>query len=272
MPCSRNAPRMTAVAPLPGIPSVSNGAIAPATVAVDAAGRDDPFGDAGAELLAPGRILRLEPVRNERCHGRAGTRDDAEDRSQGATSPESRPEFPNLARRGKLRADSAARVHRFALEALLQSHEDLAETIRAHHHDQVLDTVTENRDAERKPRLAEHGIDADARNHEAEEQADERIHHRATAEGYDSHEGEHDYGEGIGRIEAQGVGSERLHDRRYRYRRHDSAAERREERPTERPRRLASPRHRIAIPKQRHVQRLAGNAKQDRGERTAVGS
>jgi hypothetical protein len=49
-----------------------------------------------------------------------------------------------------------------------------------------------------------------------------------------------------------------------------AAGERCEERPAEGFRRIALVRHRIAVPKQRHVQRLPGYAEQNRRERAAI--
>ena len=51
-----------------------------------------------------------------------------------------------------------------------------------------------------------------------------------------------------------------------------AAAKRRDERPAERLGGLAVARHGVAVPQHRHVDRLARNAEQDRGEGAAIGA
>ncbi len=65
---------------------------------------------------------------------------------------------------------------------------------------------------------------------------------------------------------------ERLGKRHHDDRRQKTAAERGDQRPAERLGRLALAAHGVAVPQHRHVDRLAGNAEQDRREGAAIGA
>ena len=155
---------------------------------------------------------------------------------------------------------------------MLQAHEHLAEAIGADHHGQVLDAVGKHGYAEGEAFGAVDRIDADAREHQSEEQADEAVHDRSAAERNHAGEPEQDDREVLGGIELESERRERMRHRDRRKGGHQTPGQGGEQRPAERLGRLALVRHRIAVPEERHIEWLSRNPEQDRGECSPVGA
>ena len=227
---------MTAVAPLPGNAERQQRHHVPADRRRGCdLRRDDPFGNAAAELLAALAVLPFDAVRDERCDRRTGARHDAADHADERRARERAAQLPRLARcsgiRVAIRPLPATRRRR---EALAEAHEHFAEPVGADHHRQVADAVAQDVAAEREAVHAVDLVDADRRHEHAEEQADERVGERSAAECHDAGEAEQHDREVLGRIERQRDLRERHGERDHHRCRDEPARQCREERPAER--------------------------------------
>ena len=231
---------------------------------------NDAFRNSRSHLLPAPAELSFEAVAHERRDGGAGPRDEADDIAEQARSRKHALEAEDLAQAWQLGASAGDLLDRLAGETGLQAQQDLADAVGTDHHHQELDAVGQQRRAEGQPIGAVDRVGPHRADQQSDGEADERIRQGTAAQRHDAGQPEQQDGKVFRRGEAQRKGRKRLCQEHHDDGGQGAADEGRHQRPPERLGRLAAPPHGVAVPEHGHIDRLAGDAKQDGGEGAAV--
>ena len=236
---------MIAVAPLPGMPIVEQRHQRPADRGGGRRlGRDDALGGAGAQRLRGSCRTGSPAVGDEgrdggarararcprRCPSRCRARTVAFIASMLGEARERRPE----------RAAPAPLSPRLRREPGAHAREHLADAVGAHHHQQELDAVLQERLAEGEALGAVDRVDADGRDEQPEAQADQRVDERSCPRASPRSPGRRTRSRRTPATRsASAMLRHRLGEQHHHDRRDQAAHESGHERPAERQRRLA---------------------------------
>ena len=216
--------------------------------------------------------MRLDAVAHERRDGGAGAGQQADEIADDRRAQEHPLDVVELLQGRQFGARVRNLVERLGGEAGLQARQHFADAIGADHHHEKFDAVGKDRRAESEAIGAVDRIGADRRNQNADAHADERVGERALADRHHAQQAEQHDHEIFRRREAQREFRQRLGQRHHDHGRQKAAAKRCDQRPAQRLGRLALAAHGVAVPQHGHVDRLARNAEQNRGESAAIGA
>ena len=203
-PHSTSAASRIAVVPLPGMPSVSSGTSAPPVSALFApSGRGHALDRAVAEFLRMLRDRLLDAVAHERSDGRARAGQYADEEAH-HRAVEEREAAPLHVVPGRHQVPQAL-GHRQHLGGLGRLHvaEHLADREDADRDDDEIDAAEELHAAEGESRRRGEKVGAHARDPQADQHGEQRLHERLPGEEHHHREPEHHQREIFGRAEGE---------------------------------------------------------------------